>query len=90
MIYIYHSDDINLRRLEYVATHLFKNILEVDFALTSDKVSFLQQSGPCINYSREDLRQGLWIVPQGLLSESGVNRTTEPHLSRWDDLFCFF
>ena len=93
MIFIYSSHLSS--RLEYIAEHLFKNILGVDFILSDDKQAFLNHQGTCINYSSENLsseklNQVLQIVPFGLLEEKGIN----PHIQidgfYWDELFCFF
>ncbi len=88
MIFIY-SPRLN-SRLEYIAGHLLKNILGVDFILSNDRQAFLNHTGACINYSSEDLDHGLQISPFGLLEEEDVN----PHIHidgfYWDELFCFF
>ncbi|MDR3061109.1 MAG: polysaccharide deacetylase family protein [Dysgonamonadaceae bacterium] len=88
MIFIY-SSFLN-SRLEYVAEHLFKNILGVDFILSDDKKVFLDYPGPGINYSTENLNHGIHIFPHGLLEETGLNFYLNTNKYSWEGLFCFF
>lgn len=89
VITIYSASE-NEKRLDYIARHLFNAILGVDFSIVRDKDAFLRQTGACINYSDKNLNQGLWIVPQGLLFETGVRRIPELKESEWKNYFCFF
>ena len=88
MIFIYSSHLSS--RLEYIAGHLFKNILGVDFILSDDKQAFLNYTGTGINYSLENLNHGLQILPFGLLEEKGINSHIQIDGFYWDELFCFF
>ncbi|MDR3338678.1 MAG: polysaccharide deacetylase family protein [Candidatus Symbiothrix sp.] len=78
------------KRLHYIANQVFKQILLDDFELIGEKAVFLQKPGFCINYSGEDLQHGLWIKPQGLLSETGVREIEDLKESEWQGFFCFF
>jgi hypothetical protein len=89
MVYIYASPE-NVNRLNYIARHIFDNILGIGFRLVAEKALFLQQAGACINYSTESLNHGLHIVPQGLLSENGVRKIQDMNESEWRGFFCFF
>ena len=89
MIFIYSPSENN-QRLDYIAGHIFNAIVGADFSIVRDKKVFLQQTGACINYSEEDLRHGLQIVPHGLLFEKGVREISNLEISQWKDYFCFF
>ncbi|MDR0863555.1 MAG: hypothetical protein LBO74_01310 [Candidatus Symbiothrix sp.] len=89
MLTIYSSSE-NTSRLEFVARHLFNNLLGAEFTITFDKSFYLEQKGPCINYSEEKLNHGLQILPQGLLFETGIRPVKELSESEWNGLFCFF
>jgi len=89
MVYIYTSSE-NTKRLNYIAQHIFNNILGIEFVITSDKKSYLAQSNPCINYSETELNHGLHIVPHGLLFESGIKPIKQLKETEWKGLFCFF
>ncbi|GHV21807.1 hypothetical protein FACS189428_2830 [Clostridia bacterium] len=89
MVTIYSSSE-NTRRLEFAGCHLFTDILGTEFQITSDKPFYLAQTGPCINYSKTNLNQGIQIFPQGLLFETGIHPIKDLKVSEWKGLFCFF
>jgi len=89
MLSIYSPSE-NTRRLEYIARHFFNAILGVDFLIVRDEKVFISQSGVCINYSDKDLRHGLWVIPQGLLFEKGIQKKPDIDVSQWNGCFCFF
>jgi hypothetical protein len=89
MVTIYSSSG-NTKRLDFVGCHLFNNILGTEFQITSDKPFYLSQTGPCINYSEENLNHGLWIFPRGILFETGIHPVEDLNVSEWKGLFCFF
>jgi len=89
MIYIYSPSE-NIQRLDYIARHLFKSILGIDYSIVRDKNAFRKQNGACINYSDENLYRGLWIVPQGLLFEKGIRKISDLGTAKWKEYFCFF
>jgi hypothetical protein len=89
MLTIYSSSE-NTSRLEFIARHLFNNLLGTEFTITSDKKNYLEQKGPGINYSEEGLNHGLQIIPHGLLFETGIHPVKELNESEWNGLFCFF
>ena len=89
MITVYFPEE-NTKRLNYVSQHIFENILGIPFKIVTEKKSFIQETGACINYSDEELSHGLQIVPQGLMSETGVHKIFDLDESKWKDYFCFF
>jgi hypothetical protein len=89
MLVIY-SPERNTKRLNYISQHLFENILGTEFKIVNEKADYLRQTGACINYSKEPLNHGLQIVPQGLLSETGVRKIPDLEESVWKSFFCFF
>ena len=89
MIYIYSPSE-DIRRLDYIARHLFRAVLGIDFSVVRDKEFFLKQKGACINYSNEDLSHGIQIVPHGLLFEKGVREISILDTAQWKGYFCFF
>jgi hypothetical protein len=89
MLTIYSLSE-KTNRLNYIASHLFNDILGTEFSITSDKKFYLEQKTPCINYSEAELNHGLQIVPQGLLFETGIYPIKELKESEWKGLFCFF
>ena len=89
MLTIYASAG-SVQRLEYVADHLFRNLLGTEFQITSDKDFYLKQTGACIRYSDSDCNHGIRIFPHGLLSETGVRPVIDLQEGQWNDLFCFF
>lgn len=90
MIYIY-CEASNTVRLSYVANHLLGRILGIEFVLTHDESFFLNQpNASCINYSAQALNHGIWINPQGLLSETGIKEIKELNTGSWRNGFCFF
>jgi len=62
----------------------------VEFSIIKDKNAFLKQKGVCINYSKENLKHGLWIFSHGLLFEKGVQEIKNLEISQWKGYFCFF
>ncbi|MDR2691791.1 MAG: hypothetical protein LBB73_05770 [Dysgonamonadaceae bacterium] len=89
MIIIYFPER-NVKRLNCAGQHIFENILGTKFKIVSEKTDYLQQTGACINYSKEPLNHGLQIVPQGLLSETGVRKILNMEEFMWKNVFCFF
>ncbi|MDR1783992.1 MAG: hypothetical protein LBR13_07020 [Dysgonamonadaceae bacterium] len=89
MVTIYFPSE-NRSRLDFILRHIFKNTLGIDFTITDDREAFLSDKGACINYSAQNLKHGLWIFPDGLLSETGLNKRDSLSVSEWKNLFCFF
>lgn len=62
------------RRLSYIVTELFERILGLKAIITSNKEQYLASQLPKINYSYTPLAsKEIYIIPQGLLFEQGVN-----------------
>ncbi|MDR1610777.1 MAG: hypothetical protein LBS08_04620 [Candidatus Symbiothrix sp.] len=89
-VIVIYSPEGGAKRLNYVSQHIFGNILGETFKITTSKEVFLQETGVCVNYSRENLNHGLQIIPQGLLFETGVCKISDLEESKWKDFFCFF
>ncbi len=70
MVIVYSS--VKSPRLEYIAEHIFHNILGIDYQIVTNRETFLKSGDYCINYSERDLSKGLWIQPTRLLFEKGV------------------
>jgi hypothetical protein len=83
MITIYASSESG-NRLSFVAGHLLGRVLGATYCITSDAAFYRRQDGLRINYSAHDLGGGLWIRPQGLLSETGVRPVTDLPIAAWD------
>ncbi|MDR0428365.1 MAG: polysaccharide deacetylase family protein [Dysgonamonadaceae bacterium] len=77
-------------RLKYVAEHLFNHILGVDFTIISDKKELSNKDDILINYSEENLKRGIRIIPNGLLTEENLTPREELAVSEWKGLFVFF
>lgn len=69
-------------RVSYIFNFLLRNLLGIDFQLTSSREKFLNNPQRAfINYSTNSLGNGLWIKPGGLLFEEKINtRYTPPSL----------
>ncbi|MDR1561486.1 MAG: hypothetical protein LBS54_00155 [Dysgonamonadaceae bacterium] len=85
MIIIYHPSG-NTARLMYIAEHIFGSLSGVAVSITSDIKYFKRHTGAAVNYSTEPLDHGIWIIPDGLLSETGHHNIGELHVSRWRNL----
>ncbi|MCC8147215.1 MAG: hypothetical protein LIO93_12455 [Bacteroidales bacterium] len=88
MVLIYFQQE-NTKRLQYIAEHIFKNILGTEFEITPDKKKYSEYTGPVINYS-EEILPGIQILPEGLLTEKGIKARTDLNISQWKGLFSFF
>ncbi|MDR0733033.1 MAG: hypothetical protein LBF08_03085 [Dysgonamonadaceae bacterium] len=85
-----YSPENNTNRLNYIARHIFENILGTEFKIIHEKTAYLRHAGAGINYSNEPLNHGLQIIPHGLLSETGVRAIPDMAESEWKGFFCFF
>ena len=62
------------RRLQYITSEILERILGFKLHLTNSKEDYLQSNLPKINYSYTPLaNREIYIIPQGLLFEQGVN-----------------
>lgn len=87
MIIIY-SKQIT-ERLSYTLDLIFNSVLEVGFESTDDKDTFLRSPLPKINYSDEDIDEGLFLNPHPLLFETTIaaqNTRSFTYEKQW----CFF
>ncbi len=79
---------IETPRLEYICDFIFGSVLQKEFQITSDRSFFENSDAIKINYSSEGV-DGIQILPQGLLEESGVHKK-EFKTGHWDELPVFF
>lgn len=70
-------------RVRYTFELLFKDLLGIDLALSTDREEFLAFDGPKVNYTKERSDQGVWIPPVELLFENEI-REFEPDVSEWE------
>jgi hypothetical protein len=69
---IFFSENIS-PRLRYMADHLGMVLAEETITLTSNRELYLNATGAKINYSSEPVdEKEIWILPAGLLHETGV------------------
>ena len=71
MVLIYtHTTSI---RLQYICTFIFKQLLNVNFAITIDSEEFKNYDGVCINYSNKPIKkEELKIENVNLLFEQSI------------------
>ena len=87
MILIYSKQITN--RLDYTLELIFKSILKTGFKLTDDKDEFLRSSLPKINYSGEDIDDGLFLKPHSLLFETTISEQKIVSFT-YEKQWCFF
>ena len=63
---LFYSEEIT-PRMEYVASVLFRNILNVEIEFTSNSSEFQKSEKPKINYSFEKFDDEFYIKPHRLL-----------------------
>ena len=85
-----YTSNLNTKRLQFVAEHIFNRILGIDFQLTNDKNFYLSQAGNQIWYADEKPKTGLHIIPQGLLFETNIHSIDDLQTAKYHNLFCFF
>jgi hypothetical protein len=69
------------RRFHYITNEIFERILGFQVHLTTSKENYLQSDLPKVNYSYTPLAEReVYIIPQGLLFEQGVNSNQNPLL----------
>ena len=77
-------------RMDYTFRVMFDYLLKVNFTITSDKNTYLQSTGPKINYSQQKLDTKELFIPAGnLLFENGLHHS-EVKVFQWDALPAFF
>jgi len=76
-------------RLRYVAQQFFGRILGIKFTLTTDRVAFVERSGPKLAYTKQNLGTGLWMRCHDLLFDGGIEDYPIAVVD-WGGLPCFF
>lgn len=74
-------------RLDYIASIILGDILGLNWEIVTDKEKLVGL--PVINYSNENVAGSLNIVPNGLLSETGLI-AREIAVSNWNEIPVFF
>ena len=87
MILIY-TPEITFR-IEYIFKLIFSEILDVEYSILTDRDTFIQSEGECINYSNANLSGSLWIKPSGLLEEKDI-KNRNPSVGKWEELPALF
>jgi len=64
-------------------------MMGMDVIYTDNADQLKSCKSPCINYSKDDLGNGIWIIPSGLIEEKGL-RHFEPPVSAWHDMQVLF
>lgn len=86
MIHIYYPHE-DIIRLQYVATHIFRNTLGIDFAIHPKREEGLRFH---IAYGQEAVGDELRIIPYGLLEEKEVRPIPDVQAGDWNGNRCFF
>ncbi len=76
-------------RLNYIFKHYFVRILQIPVVFTTKVNEFVAHNGPKITYSKTALGSEFFIRSHDLLFEQGIN-DIDIHISKWDDVACFF
>lgn len=76
-------------RLEYILSTIFEERLKTKFTCYSCLEKWLSAPGKKINYSNEELSEGLQIKPAGLLFEENI-RPQALNVNRWKKQFVLF
>ena len=71
MILIYCDESSS--RLQYIAAFIFKELLQVQYSITTHKKGFRESAGTKLNYSHQEIMSDELRIPnKGLLFEKGV------------------
>ena len=76
-------------RLNYIFKHFFTRILQIPITFTTKVEEFVAHNGPKITYSKQPLGSEFFVRSYDLLFEQGIN-DVDIHISKWDDVECFF
>ena len=61
-------------RIEYIFKLIFSDILGVSIQFTTNKEKFINSTGAKINYSNNKIKDEIFILPDKLLFEKGINQ----------------
>jgi len=59
-------------RLVYTCDIVFRNILKINYEIINDKSKLQDDKLKTINYSNENIENSTWIIPSGLLEQTGI------------------
>lgn len=77
-------------RLDYIFTRIFSDILGCPYFFTTDKNEYIHSPLPSVNYSNENIKKGLWILPSTLLYSTHTNELDISLGKRWKGWPVFF
>lgn len=81
--------DQKTSRIEYTFGLIFRELLGVNYLVTTDKEAYENHEGPKIWYSLSPCPQGICFVPANLLTSRGI-KSFEPECITYDDMVCLF
>ena len=76
-------------RIQFTFEFVFKDLLNLNYKLTTLKDDFYRYTGPVLNYSPCPLSKGMWIQSHGLLIQKGVKKLN-PKPGKWNNLPVLF
>jgi hypothetical protein len=76
-------------RLDYICKFYFRDVLQIPFVFTTSIAKVQNATSVFINYSTQDLPNGLQIIPHTLL-QSKVVEPQQITIATWQDLPTFF
>ena len=77
------------KRFNYIAKHLFGQILGIDVGFTTRVEDFIKHQGPKITYTKQPLQNEFFIRSNDLLFEQGIN-DIQINVQDWEGTPCFF
>ncbi|MFW6095217.1 MAG: polysaccharide deacetylase family protein [Bacteroidota bacterium] len=76
-------------RLKYTLDFTFRQVLNTSYKVTEDKEEYQNFKGAKINYSHQELDEGIFIKPVDLLIEDFIENK-QVFVTQWDSLKIFF
>ena len=67
-----YTNSIN-NRIDFILTHVFFRVLRLEFGITSNLDEFNAHQGPKMCYTDKRIGNSFWIMPSGLLHETGIH-----------------
>ena len=79
-------------RLVFILDLIIKDILGIDYELTSNKEEYLKSKSPKLTYSKKAFKNEAFIFDSGLLSETGVKKQNDENIipEEWGNTIIFF
>lgn len=76
-------------RVYFLLRHVFNRMIGIRPIITNDKEAYMACQGPKINYTPNNLNDGIHIIPEGILYEKGI-RKIEPEIGSWRNIKTLF